>query len=179
MVEHLIGNQWTEALRRALCPFAFKALLCYGSTCSRLMATCRLQFREFRMSFGGVQAVDRKVHGRSAITNGKLLPRGFDQRSSAARRFRDLVTAFARELGQGEALSTREAALVKQAAAIVVRIEALQSAIVSGAAVDDDAIVRLSNTAHRLLSSLASGRKRKRPAPDLGELIKSVEGRGS
>jgi len=102
---------------------------------------------------------------RARISNGSLLP-GVDGRSAAARRFRDLVAEFGRELGQGEPLSVRalssaEVALVRQAAAITVRAEALQADIVSGAAIDDSNVVRLTNAACRILLAITRARKGK------------------
>jgi hypothetical protein len=97
---------------------------------------------------------------RSAISNGKRMLPGVDGRSPAARRYRDLVADFTRDLG-GAALSAAEVALIRQAAALMVRAEALQAAIIRGETVDDETAVRLTNAATRVLTAI-SGRKRKR-----------------
>jgi hypothetical protein len=81
-----------------------------------------------------------------------------------------------RELQNGEALSVAEQALIRQAAAITVRVEALQADIVSGAAIDDAELVRLTNALHRLLSPLLKRRKGAKP-PAIGDLLKSIEGK--
>jgi hypothetical protein len=128
------------------------------------------------MSLSSTAAVDRKPHARSAVTNGKLLP-GVDQRSSAARRFRDVTEALTDALQKDGALTLAETALVKQAAALVVRTEALQLAIVGGGDVDDEALVRLTNTLSRTLKGLFARRKGKKAVPGLGDLLKSIEGR--
>lgn len=79
------------------------------------------------MSVGHSQATDRmavarsRIIGnrqwRSAVTNGAL-PAGIDGRSAIGRRYRDLVTEYAREAGNGETLNPAEMALVKQAGAL-------------------------------------------------------------
>jgi hypothetical protein len=99
------------------------------------------------------------LFNRSAITNGKKWLPGVDMRSAQGRRFKDLVRAFTADLG-GE-LSTAEAALVRQAAALTVRVEDIQATLVKGEAVDDEELVRLINASARLLIALGmKGRKR-------------------
>jgi hypothetical protein len=93
--------------------------------------------------------------GRSNLSNDALLVEGCDLRSSSARRFRDLVNAFSRDLGGVSALSEVERAHVRQAAALTVQVERLQASIVRGDAhVDADEIVRLSSEARRCLQRL-------------------------
>ena len=91
---------------------------------------------------------------RSAITNGSSL--GIDKRTPAGRRYRDLITEFSREVAGGDdgELSQSELILVRQAAALSLRIEALQIAIVDGAVVNDDDIARLTNILMRLLAQI-------------------------
>jgi hypothetical protein len=99
----------------------------------------------------------RKHLGRSAITNGKQLhsnARPVDGRSHHARRFRDLVAAYTAEIGG--TLTESESGLLRQAAALALRCEQLQAAIVRGEAVDDDLLIRISGTAKRLLGAIAS-----------------------
>jgi hypothetical protein len=96
---------------------------------------------------------------RSAVTNGsKWLP-GVDMRSAQGRRFKDLVRAFTVDLG--DELSTAETALVRQAAALTVRAEDVQAALVKGGAVDDEELVRLTNAATRILTVLGMRGRRK------------------
>lgn len=76
---------------------------------------------------------------RSAVTNGAY-PAGINGRTAAGRRYRDLVTEYSREIaGEGGPLNPAEMALIRQAAALTVRGEALQADIVSGRAADDEA----------------------------------------
>jgi hypothetical protein len=96
---------------------------------------------------------------RSRITNGSKLLEGVDARSAPARRFRDLALAFETELGGN--LNTAETALVKLAAATVVRSEQFQAAIINGEQIDDAELVRLTNTATRTLRELAAARAKR------------------
>jgi hypothetical protein len=107
--------------------------------------------------------VRHKSRGRSAVSNGKQLHSNavpVDGRSHHARRFRDLVAAYTAEIGSS--LTESESGLVRQAAALALRCEQLQAAIVRGEAIDDDLLVRISGTAKRLLGAIAvksDGRK--------------------
>jgi hypothetical protein len=109
--------------------------------------------------------VARKQLGRSAITNGKQLHSNavpIDGRSHGARRFRDLVEAYTAEIGG--TLTESESGLVRQAAALALRCEQLQAAIVRGEPVDDDLLVRISGTAKRLLGAISVKSDGKKPA---------------
>jgi hypothetical protein len=77
------------------------------------------------------------------------------------RRFNQLVAAFTSDLGAGD-LSNADTALIRQAAALTVRAEQTQAALLRGEAADDDALVRLSNAAARLLN-LISAKQGKSP----------------
>jgi hypothetical protein len=89
---------------------------------------------------------------RSAVTNGSRLLEGIDGRSPAARRYRDLIHLYESEVG-GE-LTEIERGLIKQAAALSLRSEQLQGAVVRGEDVDNDTLIRLSGEARRILASL-------------------------
>jgi hypothetical protein len=97
------------------------------------------------------------------VTNGSKLLTGIDGRSATARRFRDLIADYAREHGGNAALSTAELGMVRQAAAITLRAEQLQAAIVRGEPVLADELIRLSSEARRILSSLRRQHSRKTP----------------
>ena len=102
---------------------------------------------------------------RSAVTNRSRAHQNTDERSAGARRFRDLVEAYEAEIGG--TLSESETGLVRQAAALALRCEQLQAAIVRGEIVDDDLLIRISGTAKRLLGAIAvksDGRKPSGPS---------------
>jgi hypothetical protein len=85
-------------------------------------------------------------------------PRGVDGRTALARRYKRLVTAFTRDLGDD--LTEADRALVASAAMAALRIESLRAQVLSGAVVDDDQLTRLLNSTTRILTTI-SGRTRK------------------
>lgn len=86
-----------------------------------------------------------------------------DGRTRVARRFKALAAAFASDLGGS--LSHAETALARQAAAMVLRVEQAQAALLTGNVVDDEFLVRLSHAAARILNMLGAkrGKRPKRP----------------
>jgi|SRR5579883_1745749 len=108
---------------------------------------------------------------RAKVSNGTRLLANVDLRSSSARRFRDLVRSYEAELGGN--LTELERGLIKQAAALSLRTEQMQEAIVRGDAVDADALIRLSSEARRILTSLQKRQSRTNaPAPtSIGDLV--------
>jgi hypothetical protein len=106
----------------------------------------------------------RPLTVRSALTNDPLKLRGIDGRSVDARRYRDVAIALADDLGGQDKLSESSKILVRQAAALTVQVEGLQSKIVAGADVDIEQLTRLSNSLSRMLHRLGL---RKRVSPKL------------
>ena len=125
------------------------------------------------MSIGHSEFISTNRRTRSALTNGSLLPRGLDGRSAPARRYRDLILQFSHSIAceRSAPLNPAELALVKQAAAITVRAEALQADIVRGEPVSDEDVVRLSNSAIRILTAVMNrsiGPQKKGPPSNTG-----------
>jgi len=116
----------------------------------------------------------RKPQARSAISNGSSVLRGVDGRSAAGRRYRDIVESLSADLGGLEKLGEAQKATIRQAAALIVRCESMQADLLNGLPVDDEALVRLSNVAGRLLTKL--GIKRKAQEVPRGQLLKSMAG---
>lgn len=112
------------------------------------------------------RVVSRPPTTRSAISNGSRILEGIDGRSTGARRFKDLIENFSRDMGGIERLSEAEQTLVRQAASLTMRGEQLQAAIVKGEPVDPDELIRLSNTARRCLEAV---QRREQPKPSLAE----------
>jgi len=109
---------------------------------------------------------------------GTLLPR-VDGRLLAARRYRTLVETFEAELGAGP-LSAVDREMVRQAAAIALRAEELQTAIVAGHDVDTDDVVRLSSECRRILAGLkAKADKSKPTGPTFQEFVSSLAAEGT
>ena len=101
---------------------------------------------------------------RSRVTNGSALLHGIDGRSASARRYRDLQISFADDLGGAAALTEADKSLVRQAAALTVKSEEMQGAIIRGEPVDDEQLVRLTNAASRALTALRRKAGAKAPA---------------
>lgn len=104
------------------------------------------------------------VTNRSRLTNQRWALYGVDNRSTAARRFRDLCIGFAREAGAD--LTETETTLIRQAAATSLQSEALQAQLARGEPVDTDMIIRLSSEARRILAPITAraGRRAKATA---------------
>jgi hypothetical protein len=118
-------------------------------------------------------SVSRLPTTRSAVSNlTRFLDGVVDGRSANARRFRDLIADFAEPFGGLKALTESDRVLVKQAAALALRAESMQAAIVNGEAVDHDALIRLSGEARRILSSI----KRRAEKPKLPSLQDYITG---
>jgi hypothetical protein len=106
---------------------------------------------------------------RSAISNRSRLLPGVDGRSAAARRFRDICSAYEAEAGGNPTEVERD--LIRQAAGLTLRAEHLQAALVRGEDISNDELVRISSTAKRLLEAIRSkADKRKPPAPTILDL---------
>jgi hypothetical protein len=104
---------------------------------------------------------------RAAITNRPLTLRNVDGRTMAARRYRDICLALSDDLGGQDKLSEPSKILVRQAAALSVQTETLQSKIIAGVDVDLEQLTRLSNVLGRTLQRLGL----KKPAPPRGPTL--------
>jgi hypothetical protein len=114
-----------------------------------------------------VQSVARPSKLKAAMTNDPLMLRGVDGRSVIARRYRDLAIALADDLGGQDKLSEPSKILVRQAAALTVQVESLQSKIVAGEEVSLEQLTRLSNVLGRTLQRLGLRKPHARPASPL------------
>jgi hypothetical protein len=115
----------------------------------------------------------RSVYAQSKVSNRRKLLLGIDGRSAVARRFRDIVVDLVHECGGEESLSTAELGLIRQAAAMTLQAEVLETRIVLGNPVSADELVRLSSEARRVINSL-NKRKPEPAAPDLKSYLASL-----
>lgn len=93
-----------------------------------------------------------------------------DGRTITARRYHQLMREFEAEIG-GE-LTAIDKALLGQAAALVVRSEEIQTAIIAGNASDTDEAVRLASESRRILVALKSKAAKNKPAgPTLADYL--------
>jgi hypothetical protein len=100
------------------------------------------------------------ARNRAATSNGSTILDGVDGRSAEARRFRDLVMAFAADLGADVTdLSEADAALCRHAASATMQSEALSRAVVNGEHVDTEQAVRAGNLLTRAMAALQRRRK--------------------
>jgi hypothetical protein len=110
----------------------------------------------------------RKLTARSRVTNGWPFPEGCDGRKTEARRFRDLCAALVSEYSEERALTGTDHALIRQCAGLMVRCEQMQAAVIRDERVDEDALIRLSSEARRILGVLRRRTAKREPsAPDL------------
>jgi hypothetical protein len=99
---------------------------------------------------------------------GKL--RGINGNSLLARRYREVAMAIADDCGGADRLSEPTKILVRQAAALTVQVEGLQSKIVAGEEVDLEQLTRLTNSLSRMLHRLGLKKPQSRQ-PTLAERL--------
>lgn len=111
-----------------------------------------------------------RQHRRERRTSAGIAMPRVDMRTIHGRRFRNLVNAFAAELGNQ--LTEADKGLIGQIAAMQIKIEGQQAAIVEGRDVDADQVIRLSSEHRRLLSALRTKSARNKPAgPTIADYI--------
>jgi hypothetical protein len=98
---------------------------------------------------------------RSRLSNGSWRLQNVDMRSSIGRRYRDLCSAFAAELGGGE-LSVLDKELVETAAGLALRGALIRAAIALGEETEDD-MVRISSELRRVQGLIAAKADRRKP----------------
>ena len=99
-------------------------------------------------------AARRHKHGRSRLTNHRDLLPALDGRSSAARRFRDLVGAYIADMGGLDLCSEVKLGLLRRLAACTVRAEMLEAGLMNGEPVNVNELCALASTTVRLSSRL-------------------------
>jgi len=113
----------------------------------------------------------RHKHGRSRLTNHRDLLPALDGRSSAARRFRDLVGAYIADMGGLDLCSEVKLTILRRLAAVVVRAEMLEAGLMTGEPVSVSELCSLASTAVRLSSRLGLERVPKDAGPTLTEYL--------
>jgi hypothetical protein len=87
--------------------------------------------------------------------------RGIDGRRATAKRFRNLVRDFARDLGGGRGLTSADDVLIRQAAAVTIMAEQMQTALLNGATIAMDDLVRATNATTLILMALGVSRRKR------------------
>jgi hypothetical protein len=116
----------------------------------------------------------RPKHTRSRVTNHEDLLPGLDGRSSAARRFRDLVGAYIADMGGLDQCSEIKLGLLRRLAATTVQAELLEAQMVNGEPVDVATLCTLASTTVRLSTRLGLERVPKDVGgPSLGDMLRA------
>jgi hypothetical protein len=103
----------------------------------------------------------------------RKLPRP-DGRTLQVKRYHELIRDFTADIGAP--LSSLDEALLGQAAALIVKAELIQTAIVSGQDADVDDAVRLASESRRILEGIkAKSAKAKPPAPTIHDLLAELD----
>jgi hypothetical protein len=115
---------------------------------------------------------------RARVTNGKCLLPHVDGRSAWARRFRDIVGAYAADQGGDDGLSEGRRSIIRRCACLQTELELLETrfALAGGAEAGDlDLYQRTAGNLRRLLEALGLDRQPKDITPDLASYIASKE----
>ena len=99
--------------------------------------------KEVTLTFGSSAVASRPPRSCAALTNNPLFLAGVDGRSSAGRRYRDIILGLIREHGDGDLNRVRELA------ALMMARETAQAQAVGGDAAAQENLVRLANTIAR------------------------------
>jgi len=97
---------------------------------------------------------------QSRIKNGSMLAHG-DGRSRGARRLKELFNSFAADLGPD--LSEADRTLVRMAATLALKSEAMASDLANGRDVPADDLIKISGTIRRTLASLRAKAIERKP----------------
>jgi hypothetical protein len=108
---------------------------------------------------------------RSRITNHSDLLPGLDGRTAAARRFRDLVSAYIADQGGIDRCSEIKLGLLRRLAATTVQSEIIEARMVNGEAIDISTLCTLASTSVRIAQRLGIERVPKNVTPTLNEYI--------
>lgn len=113
---------------------------------------------------------------RSRATNGRLLPG--DGRSAPARRFRDVVRAFAAELEAAGPISEADRSLIRRAAALTIQLEGLEASWAEAGGDIDPETLRTyqlaAGTLRRCLISLGLAQNARQPKPKGADLTEDM-----
>jgi hypothetical protein len=103
--------------------------------------------------------LSRRATQRARVTNHHDLLPGLDGRTPAARRFRDLVSAFIADMGGIDCCSEIRLGLLRRLAAVTVQSELLEARMVNGERVDVSTLCTLASTVVRLSQRLGLERR--------------------
>jgi hypothetical protein len=107
----------------------------------------------------------------SAVSSGRRMFVQGDSSSAWSRRYRDIVSAHAADLGGRPVLSEAEISLIKRASTLEIECEQMEGQLSMGQGIDLDLYQRTANSMRRILESL--GLKRvARDVTNFGDLLR-------
>jgi hypothetical protein len=128
------------------------------------------------MATTSTQLVSMPASSRSAKTNGRRRFVDGDGRGPWARRWRDLQSLYADDLGGMSALSEFQLGLVGTAATLRCELEKLEGRLSVGEAVDLDQFGRLAGHYRRIVETLGIERRAKDVTPQsLADIAREIE----
>lgn len=116
----------------------------------------------------------RPPTSRSRVTNGRSLFVDGDGRSPWARRWRDLQSLYADDLGGVSTLSEFQLGLVGTAATLRCELERLEGQLSLGASIDLDQFGRLAGHFRRIVETLGIERSARDVTPTLEQIAKHM-----
>ena len=121
---------------------------------------------------GSPAITPRKPTARSRVSNGKDWLAGVDQRSSIARRYRDLMAEAIADSGGLSECSQARLQLIRRLAALSVQLEQLEAKLADGGDIDIAEYTSLTSTLVRVVSRLGINRVARDIGPTLSDIIR-------
>ena len=121
----------------------------------------------------------RKQYARSRITNGRELLPGIDQRSTWARRMRDLVELHLADLGGLDNTSEAQRSLLRRISVLEVEAEYLETEFAKREASDKqyDLYLRIVGVLKRLYELVGIERQARNVTPSLQDVLREHKGK--
>jgi hypothetical protein len=117
--------------------------------------------------------VPRKAAARSRVSNGKEVLPGVDGRSRVGRRYFDISSQIATDLGGAERCAETKLQLIRRFAAASVLAEQLEARLANGERIDITEHALLSSTLVRIARHIGINRVAKNVVPDLKSYLRS------
>ena len=124
------------------------------------------------MTVESTTIVTRKPRARSRVSNGRDWLANVDQRSSIARRYRDLMAEAVADAGGVSECSQARLQLIRRLAALSVQLEQLEAKLADGGDIDIAEYTSLTSTLVRVVSRLGINRVARDIGPTLSDIIR-------
>jgi hypothetical protein len=127
------------------------------------------------MTVESTTIVTRKPRARSRVSNGGAWLANVDQRSSVARRYRDLMAEAIADAGGIDACSQARLQLIRRLAALSVQLEQLEAKLADGAEIDIAEYTSLTSTLVRVVSRLGINRVARDTGVTLNDIMREAQ----